>query len=93
MQKHLCETSFVMTKNALPVQILLLRPCTVCCTGGEASKRRLVHSDALLIMTLNAVKANVRKCKACLKAKFKCACVTMCSLVMSLFSCDYIKAN
>ena len=22
---------------------------------------------------------------------FKCVCVTMCSLVMSLFSCDYIK--
>ena len=31
------------------------------------------------------------KFKACLKAKFKWVCVTMCSLVMSLFSRGYIK--
>ena len=31
------------------------------------------------------------KCKARLKPKFKCMYVTMCSLVMSLFSRDYIK--
>ena len=30
------------------------------------------------------------KYKACLKAKFKCICVTMCSLVMILFSRDFI---
>ena len=35
--------------------------------------------------------ANVLKNKADLKPNFKCVCVTMCSLVMSLFSHDYIK--
>ena len=34
---------------------------------------------------------NVLKCKARLKANFKCVCVTMCSLVISLFSRDFIK--
>ena len=33
------------------------------------------------------------KCKALLKTKFKCVYVTMCSLVMSLFSCDYMKTE
>ena len=34
---------------------------------------------------------NELKFKARLKTKFKCVCVTMSSLVMSLFSRDYIK--
>ena len=34
------------------------------------------------------------KCKACLRTKFKCVCVTMCSLVISLFSRDlYLNGN
>ena len=33
------------------------------------------------------------KYKARLKRNFKCMCVTMCSLVISLFSRDYIKAE
>ena len=37
--------------------------------------------------------ANVLKCKARLKTNFKYVCVTMCSLVMSLFSRDYIKTE
>ena len=35
----------------------------------------------------------MRISKACLKENFKCVCVTMCSLEMSLFSRDYIKAE
>ena len=35
--------------------------------------------------------ANMLKCKARLKTKFKCVCVTMCSLVISPFSHDYMK--
>ena len=37
--------------------------------------------------------AKLLKCKACLKENFKCVCVTMCSLVMSFFSRDYIKTE
>ena len=37
--------------------------------------------------------ANVLKCKARLKPKFKCVCVTMCSLVMSPFSLDCVKTG
>ena len=37
--------------------------------------------------------ANVLKCKACLKTKFKCVYATMCSLVMSPFSRDYMKTE
>ena len=37
--------------------------------------------------------AIVLKCKACLNTKFKCMCGTMCSLVMSPFSHDYIYEN
>ena len=66
--------------------------------GGEAFKRRPVHGFALIIMAyinfvllLKSFIANVLKCKARLKSKFKCMCVTMCFLVMSLFSRDYIK--
>ena len=36
---------------------------------------------------------NVLKCKARLKTNFKYVCVTMYSLVMSLFSSDYIKTK
>ena len=61
-------------------------------------KRRLVHSVVLIIMALNnfvpllkSFIANVLKSKACLKAKFKCVCAILCSLVMSPFSRYYIK--
>ena len=37
--------------------------------------------------------ANMLKFKARLKANFKCVCITMCSLVMSLFLRDYIKTE
>ena len=37
--------------------------------------------------------ANGLNCKACLKTNFKCMCVAICSLVMSLFSRDYIKTE
>ena len=37
--------------------------------------------------------ANVVKCKAHLKTKFKYVFVTMCSLVMSPLSRDYIKTQ
>ena len=40
---------------------------------------------------LKSLIANVLKRKPHLITKFKCMCVTMCSLVMSLFSCDHIK--
>ena len=62
-------------------------------------KRRLVHSVALTIIMasnnfvplLKSFIANVLKFKARLKAKFECVCVTVCSLVMSPFSRDYMK--
>ena len=41
------------------------------------------------IFTLNVI-TNVLEYKASLNLKFKCVCVTMCSLVMSLFSCDFL---
>ena len=60
-------------------------------------KKKLVHSIVVAIVAqnnfvimLNSFITNVLKCKACLKAKFKCASVTMHSLVMSPFSCDFI---
>ena len=72
----------------------------VCRTGGKAFKRRLVHYVLLIIMAQNnfvlllkSFIANVLKCKARLKSNFKCVCVTLCSLVMSLFSRDYIKTE
>ena len=72
----------------------------MCRTDGEAFQRRLVHGFALIIMAfynfvllLKSLIANVLKCKARFKSKFKCMCVAMCSLVMSLFSRDYIKTE
>ena len=72
----------------------------MCHKDGKAFKRRLVHSVALIIMAYNnfvplfkSFIANVLKCKACLKGNFKCLCVTMFSLVMTLFSHDYIKTE
>ena len=66
--------------------------------GGEAFKRRLVYSVALIIMAkynfallFKSFTANVMKCTAHLKAKVKCVSVTMCSLVISPFSRDFIK--
>jgi len=52
--------------------------------GGEVFKWRLAHGVALIIMAWNnsvlllkAFIANVLKCKARLKTKFKCVCVTI----------------
>ena len=72
----------------------------MCRTGSEAYKRRLVYGVVFIIIAYNSFVpllrsfiANVLKCKACLESNFKCVCVTMCSLLLSLFSCDYIKAE
>ena len=69
----------------------------MCRTDSEVFKRRLVHGLTLIIMAfynfvllLKSLIANVLKCKARFKSKFKCVC-TMCSLMMSLFSRDYTK--
>ena len=66
--------------------------------GGEAFKRRPIRSVALTIMAKNnfvpllkSFIANMLKCKARLKTKFKCVCVTMYSLEISPFSRDYMK--
>ena len=68
--------------------------------GGEAFKRRLVHGVALTIMAwktlyllLKSFIGNELKCKAHLKTKFNCVCITKCSLVMSPFSRDYMKTE
>ena len=66
--------------------------------GGEAFKRKLVHSVAVAIPAWNNIVgllksfiANVLKWKAFLKTKFKCRYVAMCFLVMRLFSGDLMK--
>ena len=64
--------------------------------GGEAFKKRLVHSVALTIRALNSFASLVKtfiadllKCKAYLKNKiYICVCVTLCSLVMIPFSSE-----
>ena len=59
-------------------------------------KRRLIHGAAAAIAACIAGKsfiANVLKCKVRLKTKFKCVCVTMCSIVMSPYSCGFIKTE
>ena len=68
--------------------------------GGKAFKRRLVHSVTLTVMAFNnfvpllkSLIANMLKCKTRLKTKFKCMCITMCSLEMSPFSHDYMKTE
>ena len=68
----------------------------MCCTGSKAFKRRPVHRVAVAIncnflLLLKSFIAYMLMCKARLKTKFKCECVTMCSLVTSLFSSDFIK--
>ena len=67
---------------------------------AKCSKERQVHSVVVAIAALNNLVpllksfiANVLKCKASLKAKFKCLCATMCSLVMSPFLRDFIKTE
>ena len=66
--------------------------------GGEASKIRLVYSVVIIILALNNLAQllegfvnNLMKCNLGLSLKFKCVSVTMLSLVMSSFSCDYLK--
>jgi len=66
--------------------------------GSKTFKRRLVHGVALIIMTWNnfvlllkSFITNVLKYKA--QQNLKCVCITMCSLVMSLFSRDYIETE
>ena len=61
--------------------------------GGEAFKRKLLYSAALIIIVLKKFIANVLKCATRLKTKFNFVCVTKCSLVMILFSRDYIKTE
>ena len=63
--------------------------------SGKAFK---INSVVLIIMAQNnfilllkSFIANVLKCKGRLTINYKCMCVTMCSLGMSLFSRDYIK--
>ena len=68
----------------------------VCHTGGETFKRRLVccinnYGLKQLVPLLKSFIANMLKCKAHLNTKFKCVFVTMCFLVMSPFSRDYLK--
>ena len=46
-----------------------------------------------LLPLLQSFIANVLKCKAHLKGNFKYLCITMCSLVTSLFSRNYNKAE
>ena len=58
--------------------------------GGEAFEKRLARG---VVLMLNSFIANMLKCKARLKSNFKCVYVTTCSLVMSLFSHDYIKTK
>ena len=60
---------------------------------GEAFKRKLVYGVALTISSFVSLFIADVKCKAHLKTKFKCIYVTMCSLVMSPFSCDFIKTE
>ena len=72
----------------------------MCRTGNEAFTRRLVHGVALAIAAENnfvplfkSFIADVLKCKARLKVKFKCVFVTMYSVVISSFSRDYKSKN
>ena len=52
----------------------------------------VLHQQLWLKATLlKSFIVNTLKCKARLKTKIKCVCVTMCSLVMSPFSRDYMK--
>ena len=57
----------------------------------------VVYSVAIKIINfvplLRSFIANVLKCKGHLKIKFKCVSVAMCSLVMGLFSGDFIKTE
>ena len=63
--------------------------------GGKASKKRLVHSVALTIINfvplLKSLIANMLKCITRYETKFKCVCSSMHSLVISPFTCDYMK--
>ena len=50
------------------------------------------HNDGFVLLLISFI-ANVLQCKARFKSNFKCMYVTMCSLVMSIFSRDYIKTE
>ena len=69
----------------------------MCRAGDEAFKRRLVHGVGLIIMAQNnfvpTFITNMLKCKARLKKNFKCVCVTLCSLVITFLSRDYIETE
>ena len=56
----------------------------MCCTGDEPFKRGL----ARILAILNAVKMYFTDRSSPFKHNFKCACITMRSLVMSPFSRD-----
>ena len=55
--------------------------------------RLLDQAHNNFVPLLKSLIANVLKCKARLKTNFKCIYITMCSLVISLFSHDYIKTE
>ena len=59
--------------------------------GGKAFTKRnwFIMAQNNFVPLVNSFITNMLKCKAHL-TKFKCVCVTMSSLVMSPFSCDYI---
>ena len=64
--------------------------------GSEAFKCSVVlkiMAKNNFVLLLESFIANVLTyvCKGHLKTKFKCMCVIVCSLVMSPFSCDYMK--
>ena len=66
--------------------------------GWKSVKRKLVHSVVVAISPQNnftpllkSFIANLLKCKAHLKVKSTCLSITICSLMMSPFLCDFIK--
>ena len=51
----------------------------------------MIHCGIEFLLSSIPITANVLKCKLRLKTKFKCMCIAMCSLVINLFSRDYIE--
>ena len=70
----------------LPTLLVQLIPNTM-------ATHAITYTNYGFILLLKSFTDNELKFKARLKTNFKCMCVTMCSLVMSLFSRDYIKTE
>ena len=51
---------------------------------------RLQSNNFSFVLLLKSVNINVLEYKASLNLKFKCVCIAMCSLVISLFSHDFL---